>query len=176
MSNKRPLVVAYGGGRNSTAMLIGLHVRGIKPSLITFADTGGEKPSTYAYLRRFGNWLTRHDMGEIVKVRASRKFETLEAECLARGQLPSLVYGVRSCSQAWKHLPQRQEAKRRLGDADLLWAIGFDAGEAHRAKEYPDQCYPLIEWGWGLDECIAGDHRRRAMPPPKVILFLLPGQ
>lgn len=47
------LVASYGGGVNSTAMLIGMQERGEIPNLIMFADTGGEKPETYAYLQRF---------------------------------------------------------------------------------------------------------------------------
>jgi len=45
-----PLVVAYGLGVDSTAMLIEFTHQGIRPDLILFADTGGEKPETYAYL------------------------------------------------------------------------------------------------------------------------------
>jgi hypothetical protein len=45
-----PLVVAYGLGVNSTAMLVEFARRSITPDLILFADTGGEKPETYAYL------------------------------------------------------------------------------------------------------------------------------
>jgi 3'-phosphoadenosine 5'-phosphosulfate sulfotransferase (PAPS reductase)/FAD synthetase len=45
-----PLVVAYGLGVDSTAMLVELARRHIQPDLILFADTGGEKPETYAYL------------------------------------------------------------------------------------------------------------------------------
>jgi hypothetical protein len=36
-------IVSYGGGTNSTAMLIGLWQRGVKADLILFADTGGGK-------------------------------------------------------------------------------------------------------------------------------------
>ena len=36
-------MVAYGLGVDSTAMLIGLAQRGIRPDLILFADVGGEK-------------------------------------------------------------------------------------------------------------------------------------
>ena len=39
-----PLVVAYGLGVDSTAMLIEFVRRGIRPDLILFADTGGEQP------------------------------------------------------------------------------------------------------------------------------------
>ena len=42
-------IVAYGGGVNSTSMLVGLHERGIPVDLILFADTGGELPSTYIF-------------------------------------------------------------------------------------------------------------------------------
>jgi hypothetical protein len=45
-----PLVVAYGLGVNSTAMLVEFARRSIQPDLVLFADTGGEKPETYAYL------------------------------------------------------------------------------------------------------------------------------
>ena len=35
-------IVSYGGGTNSTAMLVGLWERGERPDAIVFADTGGE--------------------------------------------------------------------------------------------------------------------------------------
>jgi hypothetical protein len=41
-----PLVVAYGLGVDSTAVLIELHRRYIRLDLILFADTGAEKPET----------------------------------------------------------------------------------------------------------------------------------
>lgn len=45
-------VVSFGGGVNSTAVLIGLHDRSEIPDAILFADTGGEKPkSTQTCLR-----------------------------------------------------------------------------------------------------------------------------
>ncbi|HKP11689.1 MAG TPA: hypothetical protein VJZ91_06245 [Blastocatellia bacterium] len=41
----RPLlVVALGLGRDSIAMLVVIYELGIRPDLILFADTGGEKP------------------------------------------------------------------------------------------------------------------------------------
>jgi len=43
---KIPLIAAYGGGVNSTAMLIGFVERNIKPDHIIFSDTGGERPET----------------------------------------------------------------------------------------------------------------------------------
>ena len=43
-------VVGYGGGTDSTAMLIGLWKHHIPVDLILFADPGGEQPHTYVYL------------------------------------------------------------------------------------------------------------------------------
>ena len=43
-------VVGYGGGTDSTAMLIGLWRHHVPVDLILFADPGAEQPHTYAYL------------------------------------------------------------------------------------------------------------------------------
>src|SRR5215471_2151116 len=65
----RPLIVAWGMGVNSTAMLIGMAERGIRPDLILTADTGGEKPETYAFVRTFRLWLADVDFPELIVVR-----------------------------------------------------------------------------------------------------------
>jgi 3'-phosphoadenosine 5'-phosphosulfate sulfotransferase (PAPS reductase)/FAD synthetase len=56
-----PLVVAYGLGVDSTAMLVEFAVRGIRPDMILFADTGGEKPETYQYLDVIRDRIPRRD-------------------------------------------------------------------------------------------------------------------
>ena len=54
-------VVGYGGGTDSTAMLIGLWKNHIPVDLILFADPGGEQSHTYAYLEIMDRWLKDHD-------------------------------------------------------------------------------------------------------------------
>lgn len=49
-NSHQPLVVCYGMGRDSTAMLVGFKQRKIRPDLILFADVGAEREGTYAYL------------------------------------------------------------------------------------------------------------------------------
>ena len=66
-------VLAYGGGVNSTALLVGLHQRGIPIDLILFADTDGELPSTYAYLPIMNQWLMDHGMPQITVVKYTDK-------------------------------------------------------------------------------------------------------
>ena len=65
----QPIVVAYGMGVDSTAMLVGLHQRGIRPDLILFADTGGEKPDTYLYAPIIRQWLRDVDFPQFEVVR-----------------------------------------------------------------------------------------------------------
>jgi hypothetical protein len=47
-----PLVVAYGLGVDSTALLVEFARRGLRPDLVLFADTGGEKPRPVPDCRR----------------------------------------------------------------------------------------------------------------------------
>ena len=48
---KEPLVVSYGCGVDSTAVLVGMWMKGIRPDLVMFANTGGEVDGTYEYLQ-----------------------------------------------------------------------------------------------------------------------------
>ncbi len=94
-----PLVVAYGLGVDSTAMLIEFAHRGIRPDLILFADTAGEKPETYAYLPVIQEYLARVGFPAVVAVRyepTRALYRTLEEQCLHTGTLPSLAYGGKS--------------------------------------------------------------------------------
>lgn len=159
-------VVAYGGGTNSTAMLVRIaldKIEDLMPSLILFADTGGEKPHTYEFVALFSEWLVNHGLPEIITVRSPNK--TLEQDCLDRSALPSIAYGFKTCSQRWKGAPQDkyinnwEPAKKEWkAGRKITKLIGYDAGEPQRAKEYSDKkyvvAYPLIDWDWGREECL----------------------
>jgi hypothetical protein len=155
-----PITVAYGGGLNSTAMLVEMVNRDIRPDLILFADTGGERPDTYAYRDRFSEWLTVQGFPEIITVRYECEDATLEDECLRRKALPSPAYGFRfrSCSEKWKQRPQKKYIKRQFPEAEFIerW-VGFDADEANRVKMSDDERfvnhYPLVDWGIGRNHC-----------------------
>ena len=137
-------VVGYGGGTNSTAMLIGLWQRRIPVDLILFADPGGEQPHTYAYLEIMGRWLAEHGMPPITRVwyttRAGRRL-TLEQECLRSASLPSIAYGHKKCSLKHKAFPQekfcRHDPRCRAvwaGGGRVIKFIGYDAGEPERRE------------------------------------------
>ena len=130
-------IVSYGGGANSTALLVGLHQHRIPVDLILFADTGGEHPHTYAYLDIMDRWLKDHGMPEITRVYKTTKDGrrlTLEDECLKSGTLPSIAYGFKRYSLKHKIGPQKKFCNNYSPCRDV-WAsrkkvvkfIGYDA-------------------------------------------------
>lgn len=168
-----PVVVAYGMGVDSTAMLVGMAARGERPDLILFADTGSEKPETYAYLPTIQAWLKKVGFPPVQVVRytptkfKNAPYSTLEGNCLANRTLPSLAFGRKGCSLKWKRAPQDKFCRtwapaRECWDAGgkVTKLIGYDAGPADSRRainltedaEYTYR-YPLREWGWEREEC-----------------------
>lgn len=177
---------------NSTAMLILLRRWGIRPDVIAFSDTGGEKPGTYQHIQRLAAWLESAKFPPLTTVRLHKPVagdSTLEEQCLRLGTLPSRAYGHGTCALRWKKEPQdklllqlypeRAKAARR-GDASqrLIKALGYDGGEERRIDrhhdEYCDLWYPLFESGMGRMECLRLIESEGLPPPPKSACFYCP--
>ena len=182
------LVMSDGGGTNSMAMLIGLRDAGRIPDMIMFADTGGERPHTYAYMQIKREWLKRNGFPDITVVRNTNKHgkeQTLEQDCLNRGALPSIAYGFKSCSQKFKIQPIDKFLNHHPM-AIAAWAagekvtklIGYDADEYHRVADYDNKKYrieyPLLDYGWGRDDCIAAIKNEGLPLPGKSSCFFCP--
>lgn len=159
-----PLVVSFGGGVDSTAMLIEMHRRGIRPDLILFADTKAEKSATYRHIERFSQWLVHHGFPQVTTVSYDppiAPYGDLEGNCLSNDTLPSLAFGRKSCSLKWKVKPQHDYLKNwtpaieawESGDK-VKRAIGYDdsKGDHNRATS--------IKWAIGLDD--GGRDQKRA--------------
>lgn len=191
-----PIVVAYGMGVDSTAMLIGLRDRRVPVDLILFADTGSEKPETMAYLPIIQDWLANNSMPPVTVLKRSspRAGDTsLHGECLRKSVLPSLAYGGHSCSLKWKVEPQWAFTKRHFGwnaraqrwphGPFITKLIGYEAGPADgrriakAAGKWPPghhYRYPLTEWGWTREDC-ADVIRHEGLPlPVKSACFMCP--
>lgn len=177
---KWPVVVSYGGGDNSRAMLIEMVRLDVRPDLILFADTGGEKPSTYAANAEFDAWLKMKGFPGIVTVSDGR--QTLEAEVLAANTLPSIAFGFRSCSDKYKVRPQHRYLKTWAPAVEswkaggkVVKLIGYDAGEIHRLKNFDDARfvveYPLARWGWKRAECSAAVKAAGFMPTKSACFY-----
>jgi len=235
VSPELPVLVSFGGGTNSVAMLIELVARRERVDAVLFADTGGEKPETYDYVEMFSQWLVERGYPSITRVFHTKRdgtFETLEQECLRGGRLPSIAYGSKKCSGKFKIEPQdkwtnswpmaREAWARKLRIRKL---VGFGVDELRRANmgdEYSDpkylapylagrrvtdiarshaatsgdekrdaravanlarkiryavryeKAYPLIEWGWGRDECVDAIDRAGLPRPGKSACFFCP--
>ncbi len=182
------VIASYGGGTNSTAMLIECVKRDIKVDLILFADTGGEKPHTYQYVERFSKWLIEHNMPGIItvkKVKKTGEVYTLGDDCLDHNTLPSLAYGFKSCSQKYKIQPQDKfcnnwspaKAEWKAG-RKITKLVGFDSDEHHRVKDYSDDKYtmeyPLVDWDMGRDECLETIEGAGLCPPGKSACYFCP--
>ena len=98
----RLLAVCFGSGVDSTAMLVALHLAGLRPDIITFADAGAEKPETMAHLDRMNQVLEDWRWAPIVICRkvplASTGYDDLYGNCIVNETLPSLAFGMKSCS------------------------------------------------------------------------------
>lgn len=141
--------LSYGGGVNSTALAILLaHGRlpQYEPWRIVMADTGDERPETYAYIETvFGPWLERH----------GRRIEVVRAKetVLQRWQRIRVTGSriIRTCSEEAKIKPIEKYIAEHVVLGQL---IGIDADQPHRAKERPGKFYPLVEQGIDRDGCV----------------------
>lgn len=179
----RLLSVCYGAGVDSTAMLVALHEAGIRPDVITFADTGGEKPETLATVTSLNLVLAEWGWPEVSICRkvplAKTDYTDLYGNCFANETLPSIAFGMKSCSIKWKQVPQDQFLKgvrrgQNAAPSHPVWdlakstgqrivkLIGYDCGRAdlRRSKRPPpadadfDYIYPLQLLGWNRADCV----------------------
>ena len=178
-----PILLCDGLGVDSTAMKVALHRQGIRPDVITFADTGGEKPETYAHLDVMNAWQRSIGWPETIVVRKktlpTTGYDDLAGNNTKNETLPSLAFGMKSCSVKWKKGPQDQYIKGAKSgpnkcDPHPVWLdaqargvkpvklIGYDAGKAdlRRSKNlaYEDDDflyrYPLQMLGWERKDCV----------------------
>ena len=187
---KRPIIVAYGMGVDSTAMMMGLRDRGIRWDATVFADVGAEKDETYRYRRVMDSWLSRRGLPKTtvvryrpVKFKNYPPYSNIEENCLSNGTLPSVTFGFGSCSLKWKAAPQLKWTQRWRPAVDtwmkgrrVVKLIGFDSspGDIRRRNHAGtitdtkfEYRYPLQEWKWDRGACLERiiDERLPGMDP-----------
>jgi len=164
--------LSLGMGVNSIAILCLMKDYGVRPDLITFADTGGEKPHTYSYITVINNWLFSNGFPQVTivkKVYKDGSVANLYDHSIERNMLPSLAYGFKNCSQKFKIEPQSKFANNfelfkgewKAG-RKVLSILGYDFDEERRVlkskdatvkdKKY-DWFFPLYELGIDREGC-----------------------
>ena len=186
-------VVSFGGGTNSTAMIIGMYLHKIPIDLILFADPGAEQPHTYEFIQTFNVWLEKHGLPTITPVfytdKAGNRM-TLEEECLRSHALPSIAYGFKKCSLKHK-IGTQEKFCNNYPLSREVWSsgkkvvkfIGYDAGEHYRSdkvllRDLADpkysKWYPLMEWGWDREACVRTIEAAGLPQPGKSSCFFCP--
>jgi hypothetical protein len=175
--------INFGGGTNSTALVIESFRRGFRPDWILFCDTGSERPETYAAIDRLSAWCKDRAFTPLSVTRWEREkplpdgsySESLEQYCLRTEYMPSKAYGFAGCSTKYKVQPA-QRWRKANGFGDSVYAIGFDAGEWKRVsrrkciraaegeQQHEDPWYPL--YAWGITRAICRDLIAGAGLPP----------
>lgn len=107
---RSPWGINFGGGVDSTAVILHCMERFLQPDWILFADTGSEKPETLEHVYAMKSYLKvmRPKWPEITIVRWIRKdgtFEALHDNCIRTNYLPSKAYGYAGCTSKWKIYP-----------------------------------------------------------------------
>ncbi|MBX3583251.1 MAG: hypothetical protein KF810_15280 [Rhizobiaceae bacterium] len=179
----RLLAVCYGAGVDSTALMVALKLAGLRPHIITFADLNAEKQLTLDHLDQMTRVLARWDWPPIIMCRKKTLpgtgYDDLYGNCIANETLPSLAFGMKSCSIKWKQKPQDAAIKgarsgpnaapphpiwleaQRTGQR-IVKLIGYDCSPAdiRRSRNLPeadanfDYAYPLQILGWTRADCV----------------------
>jgi hypothetical protein len=156
---RSPLVVNFGGGVDSTAILVRLVEMfeagdaTARPDLVLFADTGSELPETYENVARVSAYLELHGFPRVTTVSRPANipgragYRTLEENCLVNETLPGEAFGRGNCSCKWKHEPMDaflhgRQRPLRAGWLELhgfagekpVKLIGYDATETLKGK------------------------------------------
>ena len=198
-----PIVVSWGAGVDSTAMLVAMKREGVTPDRILFADTGGEKPETYAYVDYIEPWLASWGAPPVTRVMKKPSprvsYTTLEGNCLDNETLPSLAFGLHSCSIKWKGSvldqaltgvsrgPNKRHGWQPALDAwgaglKVVKLIGYDNGPAdtRRRKRIAAEderfryVFPLRTLGWARKECVQALIDEGLRVPLKSACFFCP--
>ncbi|WP_336963715.1 hypothetical protein [Sphingobium aquiterrae] len=175
-----PVMVAWGAGVDSSAMIMGMVDRGERIDIVLRARMP-ENPRTLAFIPIFEAWMDAHGIAHETVTTVPRHFkqappyfDLLEASLL-NAALPSISLGGKTCSLRWKSSPQEKWAKT-WPPAQQAWArgqkvirlIGFNNGPrdskryAHagaRPSDLFDTRFPLRDWGWDRDACVDRLHR-----------------
>lgn len=141
-------ILSFGGGLQTTALVILLAEKRLQVDAVVFADTGAEKPETYWYIKSYIQPLLGSVGIEFITVRRSE--ETLYEYCWRRQDIPSIKW--RWCTDRWKIRPIRKITGK------ALQLIGFSTDEAHRAERQfkrvnVERRFPLIEMGISATDC-----------------------
>lgn len=162
-------LVSLSGGKDSTAMLLGMLERRMQIDCILFCDTGLEFPEMYAHLDKL-----EKDIGRpITRIKADFTYEylMLEAPVKRKGDSPVIAqYGAgcrgygwpgpkqRWCTTRLKDIPRERFLQKLREKYTVRECIGIAADEQYRLErernKNPNHVHPLVDWGMTEADCL----------------------
>lgn len=163
-------IVSYGGGINSTAMIVYLVKNKFPLDCVVFSDTGDEMPETYEYVEYLSKYLKRHK----IEFNLVKPNSTLSEVCLRRKVVPSQVW--RWCTRDHKVKPIHKFYKKL--NSHIYQYMGIDYGEVRRMKpsgqDWITNLYPLIDFKIDRQGCINLIQKARLKIPVKSGCYFCP--
>ncbi len=177
-------IFSLGAGVNSTAMLHVVIDEGLPLDEVVFADTGAEKPETYAYI---GKWilplLMEHGISYTrVAANYNGAEDTLIARCMRGHTIPDRLYRWSTrdfkIRPIYRHLGIPGPKTRRPPAETWVMYLGIAYDEIHRMKDAPEPWvrreWPLIDRKITRQGCIEIIERKSWPVPPKSGCFFCP--
>ena len=142
--------LSYGGGLNSTAMLIEVVRRKMPLDYVVFADPGFERKGTYDFIERhFMRWILKHNIRFVYVSRYVKgERETILQFWQKNHRVPDIVY--RDCTTKNKIIPIHKFYKKQIMAEKVIEYMGIHYGEGQRIKksatDWITKCYPLYDF------------------------------
>ena len=157
-------IVSFSGGKDSTALLLGMIDRNMRIDEVINFDTGLEFPYMYDHINRIKTILDEKKI-KFSTFKSKKGFEwfLLDKERLTKANMPMSGWGWPNINNRWctAYLKTRnsdaylKELRERY---EVIQYIGIASDESkrmerkhHQNKEYR---YPLIEWGMTEQDCL----------------------
>ena len=162
-------LVSFSGGKDSTAMLLGMIERGMRIDCVLFCDTGLEFPEMYGHIAR----VEEATGMPVTRVQSEKSFEDLLLREEIRHRPGCSVverygpgirgYGwagpkMRWCTSRLKDGPREKFLREIRKKYSVKEYIGIAADEQYRLErkrnQNPGHVHPLVEWGMTEADCL----------------------
>lgn len=169
MDKPKYCIVALSGGKDSTAMLLGMIERKMQIDCILFCDTGLEFPSMYDHLDKLEREIGR----TITRLKADKTFEYYMFETSVKRKSDTAFsekygnilngYGwagprMRWCTSLLKDSPRERFLRPLRKEYDVIAYIGIASDEEYRLlrprNKQANHVHPLVDWHMTEADCL----------------------
>lgn len=155
-------IIAFSGGKDSTALLLMMLERGENVHSVMFFDTGWEFPQMYDHIAK----VEEYTGIEIVRLKPEKSFDYWMFDAPIKKQKGPDKGKIHRIGNDWPNPHRwctRIKIRTQIAYAktieDSVECIGFAADEEHRteSKEFKRRSvrFPLVEWGISEEEALA---------------------